>query len=360
MKHYEIRLTQDLNAIRERVVAVGHAVGKALQEAMRGLNSFDKERLNRVMLHDHPINRETRAIDQLCHAFVARHLPAAGHLRFVSSVLRLNIALERVGDYAVTLGRVGVLLPQAIPTASLEAIHEIGERAIRMLSLAIQAFEEGDVELARDTILIAKKIDVIHTRAFSSVMEDGEDRSLREVVSVLTILSHLERVSDQAKNICEEAIFVKTGQTKQPKVYKVLFIDETNSLVSPLAAALARKAFPESGRYTSAGWAPSGALHPALDRIADRLSLDITSTTPLGLDTVADQTSQYNVIVLIHPEKVGELPDIPFHTILLRWALGSPPSGDEQPFDARMDEIARDLSTNIQDLMVTLRGEHAN
>ena len=70
---------------------------------MHALLTRDRELAAEVILGDLPINREVRAIDALCHAFVARHLPSAGHLRFVSSVLRLNVELERIGDYAVTI-----------------------------------------------------------------------------------------------------------------------------------------------------------------------------------------------------------------------------------------------------------------
>ena len=37
----------------------------------------------------------------------------------------------------------------------------------------------------------------------------------------------------------------------------MLFVDEHNDRLSQLAEAVARKAFPESGVYESAGWSPS-------------------------------------------------------------------------------------------------------
>ena len=44
--------------------------------------------------------------------------------------------------------------------------------------------------------------------------------------ALLSALNHLERISDQAKNICEETLFTITGETKAPKVYKILFLDQ--------------------------------------------------------------------------------------------------------------------------------------
>ncbi len=57
------------------------------------------------ILADHPINRKMREIDAACHAFIAVHLPSGHHLRLLSSFIRINIALERIGDYAATIAR---------------------------------------------------------------------------------------------------------------------------------------------------------------------------------------------------------------------------------------------------------------
>ena len=256
MKRYEARLNHDLNAIQKRVAGIADAVRAAVNEAVTGLETFDKERLYRVVLDDHPINRESRAIDAMCHTFVARHLPAAGPLRFVSSVLRLNIGLERIGDYAVTMGRVGVQLNQPIPENLMKDIRELADQTISMLRTATRAFLEENADLARETKPIAKEIDVVYDRMFHNIVTADDGRPRTEVVRILTILDQIERVSDQAKNICEEAVFVATGETKKPKVYKVLFVDRTNTLVSQLAVAMARKAFPESGEFNAAGLEP--------------------------------------------------------------------------------------------------------
>jgi phosphate transport system protein len=359
MKRYEARLNHDLNTIQQRVAGIADAVRAAVNEAVTGLETFDKERLYGVVLNDHPINRESRAIDSLCHTFVARHLPAAGPLRFVSSVLRLNIGLERIGDYAVTMGRVGVQLNQPIPPELMSDIRELADQTIYMLRTATRAFLEEDAELARETKPIAKDIDVVYDRMFHNIVTADDGRPRTEVVRVLTILDQIERVSDQAKNICEEAVFVATGETKKPKVYKVLFVDRTNTLVSQLALAMARKAFPASGEYSAAGWEPGEALDPALDRIADTLGLDIDGLEINEFSDLTQFPAKHHVIVTLVPTENTTLPQIPFHSILEKWNLGPRPEGDDDTIDARLEDLSRDLRAHIRDLMVTLRGEDA-
>ena len=112
MTHYEERLEEDLAHLREGVVAVGEKVQHAMEHAVRALLQGDRELAYATVLGDLPINRDVRALDRQCHVFVARHLPSSGHLRFVSSVMRLNVALERIGDYAVAISREAVQLTE--------------------------------------------------------------------------------------------------------------------------------------------------------------------------------------------------------------------------------------------------------
>ena len=76
-------------------------VEEALENAVTALIKIDHELAYAIILEDNCINRGFEEINQLCYGFVARHLPSAGHLRMISSILRMNIEMERIGDYEV-------------------------------------------------------------------------------------------------------------------------------------------------------------------------------------------------------------------------------------------------------------------
>jgi phosphate transport system protein len=103
--HYEERLEKDLAWIRDLVAIVGQTVTKAVDDSVLAALNLDRDLAASTVIGDYTINRQTRELDRLCHVFVARHLPSAGHLRYISAVLRLGIALERIGDYATTISR---------------------------------------------------------------------------------------------------------------------------------------------------------------------------------------------------------------------------------------------------------------
>ena len=95
MSHYEERLEKDLTAIRGQVAEMAGLVEIATKNAMHALQTGNNKLASATVLEDHVINRSMRRIDQLCHKFIALHLPSEGHLRMLSSVIRANIELER-------------------------------------------------------------------------------------------------------------------------------------------------------------------------------------------------------------------------------------------------------------------------
>ncbi len=356
MSRYEERLTADKTAIRERVTAVGGTVERAVSDAVAALVARDRPAAYRIVLGDLPVNREIRDIDRLCHAFVARHLPSAGHLRFVSSVLQMNVALERVGDYAVTIARETVQLAKDPPEDLAREISALGSEVCSILRQAMHAFAKQDAELARKAKPLAGKVDARYGKTLSEVLRQGIDRSLPDTFALLTVFSKLERVSDQAKNICEETLFEITGETKPPKRYKVLFVDDDGTRLAPLAAALAHKAFPESGEYTSAGHAPGDKLAPELQALAAKLALDLAGLGPTALSASREALEEYHVVVCLTPGAEAHIPVVPYSTALLRWNASPADTGA----DGGLEASARMLTGEIRDLMTTMRGAGAD
>jgi protein-tyrosine-phosphatase len=264
----------------------------------------------------------------------------------------MTIALERAGDYAVTISRVVLQLADPLPTRSIERIRSMSEISVTMLSQATQAFLAGDADLAEETKKLDYRVDKAYDEIFDVLVEDNGDRAPRELVSLLKIFSKVERFSDQAKNICEEAVFAATGRMKEPKLFKVLFLDERNDLASQLARAIARKAFPSSGTYDSAGWAPADELHPKLVEVAGDYGFDLSRCRPTKVGPLDGFPTEYHVVVAINADADAPLPSLPYHTILRRWTL--------EVHAEHIDELVHDLSNKIDLMMGRLRGEDAD
>ncbi|MCB0718757.1 MAG: phosphate signaling complex protein PhoU [Bacteroidetes bacterium] len=364
MSHFEERLEHDLAEIRTTVVEIADAVEHGVRSAIQALNSMDRDLAYATVLADHPINRKADEIDRLCHRFIAKHLPSAGHLRFISSVLRMNIGLERIGDYAVTICREVVVLEHPIEEPLLGKINTLGTSALVMFRDAVTAFDQRDESLARKTMKLAAGVDSNFAEAFDTLCLEGQQGQsrVRDLFSKLSVINMLERVSDQAKNLCEDVVFILTGETKKRKPAKILFVDRSNTLFGPMACAIGRKAFPENGSFETAGLSPGEHRDSEFVTFMTDRGHNMDRYAPNAVSTDVDELDRYHAIVSLEGSVEDYLPRRPFHAVALTWSLPERPTADMSPAEKseRYIEIHRELSARIEELMQTLRGGRAS
>ncbi|MEW8034000.1 MAG: PhoU domain-containing protein, partial [Candidatus Thiodiazotropha endolucinida] len=174
MAHLEERLERDLNNIHDRVAKMGAQVQEAVRNAVKALQTGDKKLAYNTVLNDNPINRCMREIDRICHRFFAIHIPSGGHLRLLSSVIRANIELERVGDYAVTIAREAAQLSQPPSGGLSRELDRIASETMNMLQLAISAFTELNADAAKSTMTLAKEMEHNLDVVYTEMMENDE------------------------------------------------------------------------------------------------------------------------------------------------------------------------------------------
>lgn len=358
MTHLEERLENDLNKIRARVEKQAEAVETAVTNAIHALQTGNNKLAYATILNDLPINRAMREIDGICHKFIAIHLPSGSHLRLLSSVIRVNIELERIGDYAVTIAREATQLSNPPEGALARELDRMASETLLMLRQSIRSFNDLNVEMARSTKLLADQMESNLDSIYTEMMSNQDRSKVKDILAVFVIFTQLKRVADQAKNLCEDAIFAVTGEQKAPKVYKVLFIDEDNGCKSQMAEAIARKNYPDSGEYLSAGRQPAASLNPDLMSFLESRGQNLGDIKPSALDDLTERTigEQY-VIVSLEGDVSSYLPNIPFHTTVLEWDLEPvPESGDSKNFE----NLYRAITLEVKDLMEILRGEGAS
>ena len=229
-QHYEERMEAERAEIDRKLRKVAGIVEKQMDNAVQALLHHDMALANTVILGDRQINRRIKELDYLCHAFIVRHAPSAGHLRFVSAVLRLDVALERVGDYASTIGREVAHLNQRPPDTVLRDIELISTQARRTFQQSLQAFHSRDVDLARETYGLADQTDFTLNAVLAALLDAGERREvpLADAYALLRIVNLIKRVADQSENVCEQTMFAVTGDTRDPKIFRLLFVGDKN------------------------------------------------------------------------------------------------------------------------------------
>ena len=350
MSFYEERLQEDLDRLHQTVQTLGSTVEGAMRNAVRALLQNDIDLANDVIIGDLAINRASRDLDRSCHAFVARHLPSAGHLRYVSSLMRMSVMLERIGDYAETISRTVQHLKTPPSETVIKHIEFMADQAFQVFSQSMKAFIAKNADMAATTHALSTQF----TKTFDRVIIDlskEADESLRpahELFALLGTFNRLERTIHQSKNICEETVFFATGKTKSRKKFDFLFVDESNSGASALAAAMAARAYSEAGTFKSAGWNPAKEVDPAFREFAEGRGLELEVDLPQQTDALGYRPEEFDIIVDLDGKARENLSNPGFHTLILehRIEAGLAP-----------EAVFESVSTYLSDLMLRLRGE---
>jgi phosphate transport system protein len=358
MTHFQVRLEKDIEHIRNGVIAIAKGAERGLENAITALLTLDSDLAYRTIIEDNPINRQAEEVDRLCHYFVARHLPSAGHLRFISSVLRMNVELERIGDYAANIAREAATIQHPIEDPIRGEIERMAKDSLRMYRYALAAFAEGNEEAARATMKSAKAVVVEFETIYEDLVREGGSAGtpVKDLLSKLIVIYMLERVSAQSKNLCEEVVFALTGDRKKRRPVKVLFLESGANSAAQIAVAIGNKAFPESGIYHSVGLA-NKPIDDALISFMDETGhgLERQPETRLDLDSI--NWRDYDVLVCLDGPVSTFVKVVPVGTVAFEWPIVDPSAqGDAHPGSERLREMYREIADRLEDLMETMRG----
>lgn len=347
MSHLEERMESDLNTVRDCLWQLGEAVEQALQNAKKVLVLRDPTMAYDIILGDHPINRASRECDRLCHTFIARYLPGAGALREMASTIRINVILERIGDYAVTICRESLQLEGPLPERFSVRIDSLADDAIEILSAARLAFREGNAERAIALMQAAKRMEGRMDGFYEELFAEDDRMDAPTMMAIFTVFNMFKRVADQAKNICDQTVYAVRGVKKIPKVYPILFLDQRGSGLGQLAAAIGRHSFPDTARFAVA--TPGGRDQPAaaLREFLAETGLPDEDLDTEQLEALAHDLSHFLVLVAVKGNYSDYVAKVPFHTSARNWSV---------PEEADLAATYRLLRREITDLVTLLAG----
>jgi phosphate transport system protein len=212
-RHTDKTFDRDLDELRTKLVTLCAKVENEAALAMQALVSRDSDLAATVRVLDREVNRLEVDIDQACRRLLALRQPAASDLRLITTALKIDVDLERMGDLAVGIAERVIELNDSPPLAPLPEVVQLGELAQQQLRRALDAFIDGDASMAEQVIRDDAFLDALYAKVFNNclgyMMEDP--RNLRRFTSLLFIAKHLERFGDHATNVAEMVIYMVRG-----------------------------------------------------------------------------------------------------------------------------------------------------
>lgn len=209
-----IKFHQGLDELKVLLLSMAGMAEQAIQRAVDAFSQQDVALCERVIAGDRAINELERQIDGKAVYLLATEQPTAVDLRFILAVLRMNVNLERVGDQAVHIARMG-RDASAWPAADLPVdIPRLASLSAAMVSRSLRAFVEADEELARSVLVLDDEVDDLNRAAFRDLTQAIQERpdTTRQALNALLVSRNLERIGDHATNIAEDVIFWLSGR----------------------------------------------------------------------------------------------------------------------------------------------------
>lgn len=204
----------ELESLRTRVLQMGGMAEQQVRRAMEGLYSGDQPLLENVIRDDDRINQMELDIDTLCNKVIAKRQPTAIDLRMVVSVLKAIADLERVGDKARKIARLGIALSNqpAISALNIELSH-MAETSLKMLRLSLDGFARLDLNLVTEAMRLDDTVNAeyqsVARQLITYMMEDP--RTITRSLDILSIAKAIERIGDHATNIGEYVVYMVKG-----------------------------------------------------------------------------------------------------------------------------------------------------
>jgi len=213
--HISRQFNEELEDVRNQVLIMGGLVEQQVADAVKSLVEGDRRLAQEVIENDHKVNGLEVAIDEECTQILARRQPAASDLRLVIAVIKTITDLERIGDQAEKIARMGLHLAEMErPKGQYYEVQSLGERVAKMLHQTLDSFARMDVDAAikvsQQDDKIDHEYDGIMRTMVTFMMEDP--RSIKRSLDVIWSVRALERVGDHSKNICEYVIYLVKGK----------------------------------------------------------------------------------------------------------------------------------------------------
>ena len=209
-----VHLNQLLDDLKDRVARMSTLVYQIVETSIEALLRADGRLAQQAISQDDRIDNEEVMVEKSCIDVLALHQPAAGDLRLVTTIIKVNSDFERIADCAVNVAqRVQPLARQDnyVPPTDL---HLMCNSVLTTLRDTIKAFNLQDESLALQVLKSDDVVDALYHQIVQDMlnMMEADSQKVNTDLSNIMVAKNLERIADHCTNIAEDVIYVHTGQ----------------------------------------------------------------------------------------------------------------------------------------------------
>jgi len=212
MRHFDMEMTE----LKKKLVDMASLVQQMIKISIDVVVKRDKELAKEVFAIEREVNFDEILVDDTCLKLIALNQPVGSDLRFITSAMRINSDLERMGDEAVNICETGLELLEYPELKPLIDIPKMVVLVTEMVKESIESFNLSDTELAQKVLEKDDAVDELKRIIFKDLMEymvgTNDRTTIIRAMNLVAIAKRLERLGDHATNVCEDVIFMVHGK----------------------------------------------------------------------------------------------------------------------------------------------------
>jgi phosphate transport system protein len=217
MKKFE----HELASLRKRIVDMGTLARQMVDSAIEALDHPDTDVYQKVLVAEEQLDQMQLDIDREAIRLLTVYSPVANDLRFVLMVARINSELERIGDHAVNMCEDLQLIAGKTKSSPLPEVHKMSKLVSGMVRDSLAAFVQEDIKKAEEVLATDDVVDALNDQIVRELLSDQIVRhaisadegpaDITDRLGLILLSRSLERIADQATNVCEEVIYMVKG-----------------------------------------------------------------------------------------------------------------------------------------------------
>lgn len=214
MPESRVGYQEELQALEASALGGLDLVSAALTRTLEAVEHQDIELAQIVVADDDRIDGRYLEVHQALITLLATQSPVATDLRLISALLHVLKNIERMGDQCVNICKVVPMTGHEPPAdeAMVKLILSMGTHTKPLIMQAKRAFEERNIDMARDLVVRDDVVDELNRECFRLALAIGDDADQREwAMTMLLTARAIERIADNAVDIGEQVAFVVTG-----------------------------------------------------------------------------------------------------------------------------------------------------
>jgi phosphate transport system protein len=204
----------EIEGLRTGLVEMASLVLQQVERAVTAWDEVDAEAAAEVVANDEQIDRRCLELDHKVFSLHLLEAPVASDLRLLHVGLIAVIALERVGDLAVSIARLAGSVPPEGAVPQVQAlIWRMSARAVDSLAGAVQAIARRDADLGEEAAEAAQVARRMLDEVLIAVAAAPDSPETRQwSVAAVLVSRHLERVANNAAELGSRVRFLISGE----------------------------------------------------------------------------------------------------------------------------------------------------